>query len=692
MNETRPQIAAQTAPVTIIVNGPLAYVEAPNADLVAPVLERPGYEFDVSGPTGVAHWKTTTKHYRRGRRGPLFFFAGLVPRVAQFLKARGCQVAVDDRTHCTWLDDAERVAKEFTDLTEEEQRFAAAICHSPHGQLITRNTKETAWAIALMLDMFPKLNLIVVTKNKLQAGLLHRLIAEHTDRRIALYPQLPWAMRINPWAIIFTGHLFSDCDLEFWQLVIFANGGGGVGQEGQETTAQRISGQGMECDRVGDQQRGQRDEYQFQITDGSRDGINEISTHGIAEKQDQHGRQDQLQQGCGAEDHPQHHDVGSVPAQRDTWGVAIVYGFGRFSQNYLSSDRIPVASHEGDRREMLRRYERSAAQAVMEGPKGIRKIGPDLFEYASDPRILREAWDSLKMYGGAAPGPNGRTYTDYGNREVWEMLGAYSESIRKGTYRPGPDRIDPISKGGNRGTRTLRLQDIHDRVVARSIVEIIQPLLDPGFDPFSFGFRPNRDRLHALATAMHLAETQDRMFFVLEDVKNAFDNVPVQRLLDIVRKRLPNAGDLWQLIEIVVGNGTKRGIRQGSPLSPILLNLYLDHVLDRPWRERHPDAPLLRSADDILVLCRTREKAPEVQHDLRGLLTPAGMPLKRSFHAIRNLNDGDKADWLGYQIFKGNNGLTVRISVDTWSVLEGRLLQAHDKPASPLRAVQIVEG
>jgi len=164
--------------LTIFVNGPLAYVETPNADLVAPVLERPGYEFDVSGPTGVAHRKTTTKHYRRGRRGPLFFFAGLVPRVAQFLKAGGCQVAVDDRTDCTWLDDAERVAKEFTDLTEEEQRFAAAICHSPHGQLITRNTKETAWAIALMLDMFPKLNLIVVTKihrtviQRLRSGIL----------------------------------------------------------------------------------------------------------------------------------------------------------------------------------------------------------------------------------------------------------------------------------------------------------------------------------------------------------------------------------------------------------------------------------------------------------------------------------------------------------------------------------------
>ena len=44
--------------------------------------------------------------------------------------------------------------------------------------------------------------------------------------------------------------------------------------------------------------------------------------------------------------------------------------------------------------------------------------------------------------------------------------------------------------------------------------------------------------------------------------------------------------------------------READPLSPLLLNLYLHHLLDVRWRTLHPDSPLLRYADDLLLLCR----------------------------------------------------------------------------------------
>jgi integrase len=227
----------------------------------------------------------------------------------------------------------------------------------------------------------------------------------------------------------------------------------------------------------------------------------------------------------------------------------------------------------------------------------------DVWEY----RPHTHKTDYLRRHGGAAPGPNGKTYDDFTNREVWELLLAISRAIRSGTYRPGPDREVKIPKASGRGHRTLRLQNIEDRVVARAIVQIIQLLLDPGFDEYSYGYRPGLDRRHALATAIHLAETENRMRWVFEDAKDAFDNVPINRLLDIVRRRLPAAADLWVLIERVLENDTGRGLRQGSPLAPLMLNLYLDHFLDRVWRRLLPDTPLLRSADDLLVLCRTEE-------------------------------------------------------------------------------------
>jgi len=69
--------------------------------------------------------------------------------------------------------------------------------------------------------------------------------------------------------------------------------------------------------------------------------------------------------------------------------------------------------------------------------------------------------------------------------DFWDLLRALSKAINDGTYRPGPDRTTRIAKSSRRGHRTLRLQNIEDRVVQRGIVQIIQPLLDPGFDVFS---------------------------------------------------------------------------------------------------------------------------------------------------------------------------------------------------------------
>jgi retron-type reverse transcriptase len=68
-----------------------------------------------------------------------------------------------------------------------------------------------------------------------------------------------------------------------------------------------------------------------------------------------------------------------------------------------------------------------------------------------------------------------------------------------------------------------------------------------------------------------------------EDIENCFPNVPVQPLLEIVSRYLP-AKNLTRLIKTVIGSDRKRGLSQGSPLSPILVNTYLHHHLDRRWR------------------------------------------------------------------------------------------------------------
>ena len=73
-----------------------------------------------------------------------------------------------------------------------------------------------------------------------------------------------------------------------------------------------------------------------------------------------------------------------------------------------------------------------------------------------------------------------------------------------------------------------------DRIVARAVLQIIQPLLDPGFDENSFGFRPGRDRRHALKAALELL-VEGRQHWLVAYIQDALDNMPLNRLMDIVR-------------------------------------------------------------------------------------------------------------------------------------------------------------
>src|SRR5207249_3057897 len=207
-----------------------------------------------------------------------------------------------------------------------------------------------------------------------------------------------------------------------------------------------------------------------------------------------------------------------------------------------------------------------------------------------------------------------------------------------------------ISKGPGRGGRPLVLSNVEDRVVERAVVSILQPLLDPQFDDRSFGYPPRRGMQHALAQAERHVPKEQRRVWLTEDAKDAFLNVPLSRLLQVVRGLLP-ADDLIELIKRVLGGNKVPGLRQGGPLSPLMLNLYLDHFLDGPWRCDQPKLPLLRVADDLLVPCRSEAQARKARAELERLLVPAGMPLKGTeATAICVLCADIPVDWLGVAI------------------------------------------
>ena len=95
----------------------------------------------------------------------------------------------------------------------------------------------------------------------------------------------------------------------------------------------------------------------------------------------------------------------------------------------------------------------------------------------------------------------------------------------------------------------------------------------------------------------------------VHDLADAFGSIPHGRLIQILRATVPNCSIANLLVQLVERKGRRpgglrknRGVPQGCPTSPFFLNIYLAHFLDRPWAQQHPGTPIIRYADDLLLL------------------------------------------------------------------------------------------
>lgn len=359
-----------------------------------------------------------------------------------------------------------------------------------------------------------------------------------------------------------------------------------------------------------------------------------------------------------------------------------MYGWSSFRKR-----RPRPEEHSGQWADFISRHEQECERALHADGHCVQELVNLLLKRTSDERNLFAAMNHIAVYGGKAPGPNGLRIEDFTDPERWDIARALRDAIRADEYSPGSDRTVEIPKDDDdSGTRRLTLQNIEDRIVQRAAFQIIQPLIDPRFDPRSFGYRPKRDRRNALALPTYLAETQNRWFWVAADVKSAFDRVPRMRLLDVLRRQLPNI-ELVDFIGKLITKGTKRGIRQGGALSPFLLNVFLDYFIDQRWRKLQPQVPLIRYADDVLVLCRTKSEAKRMHEELQKLFRESGVPLKKpEGDPIVDLRHGGKLEWLGYSIVRQAGEIRVQLDELTWESLEKSLDSVRERPDASLRA------
>lgn len=266
---------------------------------------------------------------------------------------------------------------------------------------------------------------------------------------------------------------------------------------------------------------------------------------------------------------------------------------------------------------------------------------------------LKAAWKQVKANRGGG-GVDKMSITDF-DKDADVRLEKLSEALRTNTYKPLPVRRTYIPKPGSPEKRPLGIPTIIDRIVQTALRNVIEPIFEHEFDSCSYGFRPNLGCQNALGEVerllalgyVHVADV---------DVRKYFEMIPKQGLMNEVAKRIAD-GRVLDLIEAYLHQGVleemvlwmpEKGTPQGAVISPLLANVYL-HPVDTAMRQA--GFTLVRYADDMVVLCRTREEAEAALVRLGELLEGRELQLHPDKTRITHLMESPGFQFLGYEFY-----------------------------------------
>jgi RNA-directed DNA polymerase len=276
-------------------------------------------------------------------------------------------------------------------------------------------------------------------------------------------------------------------------------------------------------------------------------------------------------------------------------------------------------------------------------------------------RLVSGAWEKVKANAGA-PGVDAVSITDFEGKERDNLYKLWNR-MSSGSYLPGPVRAVEIPKDHGAGVRVLGVPNTVDRIAQTAAAMLLEETLEPIFHPDSYGYRPGRSAHDALAAARKRCWNQD---WVLDlDIRAFFDSVPHDLLLKAVAHHTDERWILlyierWLKAPMQMPDGTlvprEKGTPQGSPISPLLANLFMHYAFDR-WMDReYPGSPFERYADDIVAHCNTEEQARNLLASAASRLGALGLELHPGKTKIVYCKDAKRRrdfehtsfDFLGY--------------------------------------------
>lgn len=287
---------------------------------------------------------------------------------------------------------------------------------------------------------------------------------------------------------------------------------------------------------------------------------------------------------------------------------------------------------------------------------------------------LEEAFNAQD--GSKAMGIDGTSKAEYG-KKLKENLNDLTNRIHKGTYRPQPKREVLIPKANGK-TRPIAIACFEDKLVDHVVGKILTHLYEPLFIKSSFGYRPNKAAEHAIDFCYNALSKNQRQYVVEMDFSNFFNTIPHQKLMKMIGKRSADKrfnGLIGRFLKaaLITNEGHTLigtiGTPQGSIMSPVLANIYLNEVLDQWFIQNYAsyDNIIVRYADDAIFLFRQENVAQQFMKDLQSRVAEYKLELNTEKTQLLHLPKSrhQHFNFLGFTFYWGKQNSRIILKVKT---------------------------
>lgn len=296
------------------------------------------------------------------------------------------------------------------------------------------------------------------------------------------------------------------------------------------------------------------------------------------------------------------------------------------------------------------------------------KAEPDYRFYALYDKLYREdilahAYALCRSNRGA-PGVDGQDFAAVEAYGVERWLGELAVTLKEESYRPDAIRRVYIPKANGK-RRPLGISTLKDRVCMTAAMLVLEPIFESDLPPEMYAYRPRRNAQQAVV------EVEEQLFHghpevVDADLSDYFGSIPHAELLKSLARRIVDRRVLRLLkawLECPVEETDKRGrsrrtteakdrrcgIPQGSPISPLLANLYMRRFV-LAWQRLGLDwrlgSCIVTYADDLVILCR-RGKAATASRWMRRIMRRLQLTVNEDKTRLCRV-PGETFDFLGY--------------------------------------------